>query len=598
MTPYQILVDVLDRLRAEAPAEYKSYHDSTNEDAVNAARSKAFLHLFLKAKFGLLTFKEREPLITEGADDGGIDAYHIDADHKIIHFLQAKFRTNEKNFEGKTIEPEELLMMDISRILAGETTSEAGLKYNSKILAMIRRIKEIKDIGRYQYRVVILANAKGITRQKLGDLTGGFPCELIDYKSCYGSLMFPLISGTYYNADQLQLSLSLSNKSAGAKISYTVTTEFTKCEITVIFVPTIEIAKTMFKYRNSILQFNPRSYLGHEGRGVNSEIRKSIETRRTNEFALFNNGITILSDETYLNERIGQKDRAQLVLVNPQIINGGQTAYTLSIIYRENIEKSPEAVFGEKEVLVKIITFESSEGLSDEKKLSLIDDISRATNQQSTVTIADRRANERAVIELQRKLFDIAGVFMERKRGEFEDGLKEGYIRESEIIDRTLLFRAAFTIQGMINDALRRKLVAKADYSQLLGVSDDVLEKYAFAVLLLKRVLYQHRKNPRPIVAAILCRVFFGTFRWFVPGAPLQARDESIKDAAANLEGEWRRFIEFIEPAALRTHFTLKKRKAAPELEKYLRSEDFAVDLATYASNYSLPSREEANGNS
>jgi hypothetical protein len=68
----------------------------------------------------------------------------------------------------------------------------------------------------------------------------------------------------------------------------------------------------MYKYRNSILKHNPRSYLEHEGQTVNNEIRNSIVERRTNEFALFNNGITLLSDGTFLNERIGQKDRAQL----------------------------------------------------------------------------------------------------------------------------------------------------------------------------------------------------------------------------------------------------------------------------------------------
>lgn len=173
--------------------------------------------------------------------------------------------------------------------------------------------------------------------------------------------------------------MTLSDKNAGTKISYSVQTQSARVHITVAFVPTIEIARTMFKYRNAILRYNPRSYLEHEGKSVNTEIRRSIEGRTTNEFALFNNGITIVSDETHINERIGQKDRAQLTLVNPQIINGGQTAYTLSQIYKENLASS-ETVFGQKEVLVKIITFEPSAHLDEARKLELIEDISRATN--------------------------------------------------------------------------------------------------------------------------------------------------------------------------------------------------------------------------
>tara|TARA_B100000809_G_scaffold185304_1_gene183393 strand:- start:15994 stop:16185 length:192 start_codon:yes stop_codon:yes gene_type:complete len=52
---------------------------------------------------------------------------------------------------------------------------------------------------------------------------------------------------------------------------------------------------------------------------------------------LFNNGITILSDETHFNQRIGQKNKAQLSVNNLQIINGSHTAYTISLLYEELI---------------------------------------------------------------------------------------------------------------------------------------------------------------------------------------------------------------------------------------------------------------------
>ena len=119
---YEVLVRVLDRLRAEAPLDHRSYHpDLSDVEKTNAARSKAFLHLFLKVRFGLLTFAEREAYVTEGASDGGIDAYYIDSQTRTVYFVQSKFRQNERNFEAKAIELEELLRMDIDRILDGET---------------------------------------------------------------------------------------------------------------------------------------------------------------------------------------------------------------------------------------------------------------------------------------------------------------------------------------------------------------------------------------------------------------------------------------------------------------------------------------------
>ncbi|TOO19281.1 AIPR family protein, partial [Vibrio parahaemolyticus] len=102
--------------------------------------------------------------------------------------------------------------------------------------------------------------------------------------------------------------------------------EYKDCDITVVFVPTSEIGRVLYTYRNSILKYNPRCYLEMKANTVNNEIYSTIKNKNTNEFALFNNGITMLSDETNVNERIGQKDKAQILISNPQIINGGQTA--------------------------------------------------------------------------------------------------------------------------------------------------------------------------------------------------------------------------------------------------------------------------------
>src|SRR5215469_17281525 len=96
---YDTLVKVLDALRGEAPATDTLYNPPPgNNDAVIQARSRALLHLFLKARFGLITFDERESHVTDGAQDGGIDAYYIDQSQKTIWVLQSKFRANPGNF--------------------------------------------------------------------------------------------------------------------------------------------------------------------------------------------------------------------------------------------------------------------------------------------------------------------------------------------------------------------------------------------------------------------------------------------------------------------------------------------------------------------
>lgn len=156
-----------------------------------------------------------------------------------------------------------------------------------------------------------------------------------------------------------------------------------------MFVPTAEIARALYTYRNFLLKFNPRSYLELSHNEVNQEIARSITGLKTNEFALFNNGITVLSYGTDFNEKIGQKDRAQLILTQPQIINGGQTAFTLSMLYEQFVvEGSDKQIFDSKEVLLKVITFHPQDQASQDEYLKLIQ--SNLEGDQPTIT-SERR---------------------------------------------------------------------------------------------------------------------------------------------------------------------------------------------------------------
>jgi len=191
---YNILLNVLDTLRKEAPQEYKKYHPLDSEqEKLNKARSRAYIHLFLKVKFGLLDFLERENYVTDESQDGGIDAYYIDNQNKVIYFIQSKFRITQKNFESKDIALEEILSMDIDRITDGEDSDENNIKYNNKILKFIREISSIDDIGKYTYKAIILANLKNkIKPSQIKKLTGGFAGEVYNFERCYNELLFPL----------------------------------------------------------------------------------------------------------------------------------------------------------------------------------------------------------------------------------------------------------------------------------------------------------------------------------------------------------------------------------------------------------------------
>jgi len=544
MNKYNTLVNILDKIRLEAtPSFQKKYLPiDTDIEKVNQARARAFIHLYLKVSFGILTFDERESYITDGSYDGGIDGYYINPENKTIYFIQSKFRINEKNFENKEIQLEEILVMDINRILDGEDYDENGNEYNGKIKQLKRNISNVENIARYSYQVIVLANLGDIPQSKLRYLTGGYGVEVVNYENCYDKLVFPIISGTYFNASDLNIYIDLSNKNAGSKISYTVQTKHSECEITVLFIPTIEIAKVLHKYKNSILKFNPRSYLELEGQKVNSAIRETILNTETNEFALFNNGITMLSDETYINEKIGQKNKAQLNVKNPQIINGGQTTFTLSRIFEENQSNDVERIFNGKEVLLKIITLIDNSSAKDAAlKLELIDEISAATNLQTPVISADKFSNEKTPIILQKLLFDRYGILFERKRGEFGDGLNKKYIDKSQILERNLFYRIYCAANGEINKAIEKRIFLNKVLENEILTNIDKLDNFYFGFRCFK--LISNSSNPQKTKHKYIYAQIYGVTKRYKPNK-IDDYELTLKDNLSAFKKEWGLFIE------------------------------------------------------
>jgi len=536
---YDTFLRILDRIRSGAPDAMATRYQPNPTDAekVNQARARAFLHLYLKVMFGTADFMLRERTITDGPYDGGIDGYYIDAETKTIHLLQSKFRTSQENFENKPIALEELLAMDINRILEGEKTDENGNSYNGKIQQLQREVSQLPDVARYTYRVVLLANLPSIAPGKLRQLTGGYSAEVFDFEKTYKRLVFPVLTGTYFAASDIIIPVDLSNKNAGSKISYNVKTKYSDCEITVLFVPTLEIAKVMNKYKNTILKYNPRSYLDLEGQSVNSSIESTILNSETNEFALFNNGITMLSEETNINEKIGQKNKAQLRVKNPQIINGGQTSFTLSRIYSDNLDKA-EDIFRDKEVLLKIITLLDDN--SQSVKLDLIDEISNATNKQTPVISADRFANEVFHIEMQHRVFDRHGLLYERKRGEFSDGVKDGYINQHDVTERNHFWRLFYAANGKINRGFQKRLFQRNDFSDILPVSDLALDRLYLGAHVFRRLKKDMRPNER--IEKDIYGKIFAYIQLFI-GNGLNTDKSTIDRNLVQLEAKWSEFV-------------------------------------------------------
>lgn len=444
---YQLLIKTLDSLIAEAPEELRRY-DTSDEEKTNQARARALIHLFLRTRFGLINFNDAEKLITDDGNDGGLDAYYIDKESKYIYLIQSKFRTKEENFEIRPVDGYELFKMDLGPITKGEEKNSSGENYNGKILGFQREIREISDIGKYKYQLIFLGNIPtNLDPQKLKEVSGDVcdEVEIINGKDTYNSLLLPYLQSDFYNKRDFVLKIKL-NQNQSNRINYGVRINGQTVNINLSFIPTIEIAKMMREYKNSLLKYNPRCYVGIKKGGVNQQIRNSISETESNEFSLLNNGITIICTDFEYTERNAEPNSATLLVSNPQIVNGGQTAFTLAKIF----DDGENAVFENKEVLVKFISLNQDQ---TPKQIELIEKISEATNNQTPVYLSDRKSNDDKLVELQKYLFENHGLLLERKKGEFYEATDKNIICKDKIITKEQIMRLIFCINGKPSEA-------------------------------------------------------------------------------------------------------------------------------------------------
>lgn len=385
-----------------------------------------------------------ENQITDDTGDGGLDAYHIDEDKKTIYLIQSKYKTTPEGYLNNDVDWREFFKMELDRIVRGEAGSITGNEYNGKVKIFQQKVANISDIARWKYALVYLGNVpSAITKANLLSISGGVcvDAEVLHGNDFYNQVLIPYLKRDFYNKEDFSFEIYINQERSANRIRYSVDlAEGESAEVQLCFVPTIEIARMMSQYRNSILQYNPRCYVGIRNTGVNADIRDSVSNTNHNEFSLLNNGITIVCNEVSYNDNTAQRGKASITVSNPQIVNGGQTAFTLAHLYENG---SDHSIFDKKEVLTKFIIIV---GNRDE----MIEKISDATNNQNPIKPRDKASNDLKMIKLQSDLFDQYGVLLERKQGEFYDSLKESLVNKADVLDSVTLMRLLLVFRGSV----------------------------------------------------------------------------------------------------------------------------------------------------
>jgi len=199
------------------------------------------------------------------------------------------------------------------------------------------------------------------------------------------------------------------------------------------------------KLLRSLLESNVRDYQGKNS--VNKEIQSTLLSRESQEFWWLNNGITILAtDATTPGGR-------ELIITNPQIVNGLQTSKEIHRFFTDN----PDRIESEQRgVLVRVIVPED-----DETRDSII----RATNSQTPIPKSSLRATHFVHRNIE-EYFKSRGLFYDRRKNFYKN---EGR-KPREIIS------IPFLSQCLMSIIVQRPDTARARPSTLLE-NDESYDK-------------------------------------------------------------------------------------------------------------------------
>ncbi len=165
---------------------------------------------------------------------------------------------------------------------------------------------------------------------------------------------------------------------------------------------------------DQLYEKNVRKYLGG-GRVVNKGIAQTLKVN-PEKFGLFNNGITIVAEEVFL-------ENGHCSLTEPFIVNGCQTTKTIWQVLLERLDSGSSQLSSETEhwrerlkngiVIVKFVKV----GSQGESQLT---DITRFTNSQNSVSRQDFIALEGSFRALAHSMSSTYNIYLEIHRGGWE----------------------------------------------------------------------------------------------------------------------------------------------------------------------------------
>ncbi len=433
-------------------------------------------------KLGLATIlklneEEIEESLTDGPDDGEIDAIYID--NNVIHMFTFKytdqFELSKKNYPGSELEQ---FALHVDMFIGGNLTKKT---INNAVWEKYEEVKALTN-KKVEFKIYVVSNKlepTGSSRTKFEEIIEKFKGVekpiYIDQDKLVEILLLEKtikIDGSFHFIDKQYFEKSDGNIK-------TVIGVITASEL-------IELIKSESDDKltdENIFNENVRVYKPKHR--INKEIIESAKSKTNFEFFYLNNGITILCEEIdYI-----PNTRSPLVeLKNLQIINGGQTSHSLFEVNKTDPDKLQNI-----ELLVRICVAKKDDPISGK--------ISETTNSQIPVATRDLRSND----FIQRKLkadFETLGYFYETKPNEYLDKPK------NKVLNNEVLGQLYLSYQlDMPSEAKNKKTIVFGEnyediFDENIITSSELLRLYNLYLPILKiKVEIQTEKRKKIPIA-------------------------------------------------------------------------------------------------
>jgi hypothetical protein len=331
--------------------------------------------------------------IVDGGQDRGIDIILIDHEQKIINICSCKsvinYKKSSRNFPGDEIDKIASFVDDL--LYKRDSLLDS---VNGALAAKIREIWEIWINDPYPLKVHLFSNQLPLAdaeRDRLNLILSRHNIQLLEhglYELAHGVVraakpkfrkkITPIKEDAFFFSEN-------GHRGSVVRVLLSELYNFLKME-------------EAGDFDERLLGYNVRYFLGMEN-SVNSNIKETLLSEKAADFWFFNNGITVVCDQIL---SVGNGCHP-ITLINPQIVNGGQTAQVIHDIGSQSLLELDKG-----SISVKVIETSNRE---------FIENIAIASNTQSRIFGRDLRANDPIQTALA-SLISGRGYFYQRKRGE------------------------------------------------------------------------------------------------------------------------------------------------------------------------------------